>query len=118
MIVLPMISPSSLAILHHNDRLDGRGVSSIAVRSENRSAGDTEAIEPQGFDYPLRCDDRYKPTKRLQILLVETVGIEPTSAIARGTASTSVAGALYLTPRSPTPAGLRGASLERCPPIG
>jgi hypothetical protein len=46
---------------------------------------------------------------------VETVGIEPTSATALKTASTSVAGALYLAPRSPTPAGLRGASLEDVP---
>ena len=33
------------------------------------------------------------------------------------TASTSVAGALDLAPYSPTPAGLQGASLEKCPPI-
>jgi hypothetical protein len=48
---------------------------------------------------------------------VETVGIEPTSATAQRTTSTSVAGALYLAPHSPTPAGLWGASLKRCPPI-
>lgn len=41
---------------------------------------------------------------------VETVGIEPTSAVACGAASTSVAGALFLTSRSPTPAGFRSAS--------
>jgi hypothetical protein len=46
---------------------------------------------------------------------VETVGIEPTSATARKTASTSVAGALTLALRSPTPAGLRRASLEGVP---
>jgi hypothetical protein len=49
---------------------------------------------------------------------VETVGIEPTSAIAQKTASTSVAGALDLALPSPTPAGLGIASLEKCPPLG
>jgi hypothetical protein len=46
---------------------------------------------------------------------VETAGIEPASATALKTASTSVAGALDLALRSPTPAGLRSASLEDVP---
>ena len=48
--------------------------------------------------------------------MVETVGIEPTSAGASETASTSVAGALDLALHSPTPAGLWSASpLELSP---
>jgi hypothetical protein len=47
--------------------------------------------------------------------IVETVGIEPTSAGALGTVSTSVSGALCLASRSPSPAGLREASLLNCP---
>jgi len=41
---------------------------------------------------------------------METVGIEPTSADACETASTSVSGALDLASRSPSPAGFQEAS--------
>ena len=48
---------------------------------------------------------------------METVGIEPTSAIARRTASTSVAGALDLALHSPSPAGLWSASPIEMSPL-
>ena len=48
---------------------------------------------------------------------METAGIEPASAIAQKTVSTSVAGALDLAPRSPSPAGFRGASPSEMSPL-
>ena len=60
-------------------------------------------------------DLQVRPGLSVQPEPVETVGIEPTSATARKTASTSVAGALALALRSPTPAGLRRASLKGVP---
>src|SRR3954454_10275684 len=48
-------------------------------------------------------------------LEVETAGIEPASATAQRSASTSVAGALYLAPHSLHRRGCEGPAQSRCP---
>src|SRR5215203_1167105 len=62
-------------------------------------------------------DLQVRPGLSVQPEPVETVGIEPTSAIACKAASTSVSGALCLALRSPSPAGSRRASLPEVFPV-